>query len=99
MRKTEEKYSYTGKLWIFSTYIVSGATENQQIHDTSGSKAVCVRQAARDRQQNPEPETGMGGGQVMSRSGSLLGASMSMTRISSESGPNRQIASPTGSSK
>lgn len=40
----------------FSAYIVSGATENQQIHDTPGSKTVCVRQAARDRQQDPEPE-------------------------------------------
>lgn len=37
----------------------------------------------------------MGGGQVMSRSGSLLGASVSMIRISSESWPNRQIGSPT----
>ena len=36
----------------FSACIVSGATENQQIHDTPGSKAVCVRQAARDQSQS-----------------------------------------------
>lgn len=83
----------------FSTYIVSGATENQQIHDTPGSKALCVRQAARDRQQDPEPETGMGGGQVTSRLRSLLGTSMSTIWTSSESWCNRQIGSPTGSSK
>lgn len=47
---------------FFSTYIVSGATKNQQIHDTPGSKAVCVRQAARDRQENLVPETGIGWG-------------------------------------
>lgn len=62
----------------FSACIVSGATENQQIHDTPGSKAVCVRQAARDGEQDPEPEMGMGGGQVTSRSSSLLGTSVSM---------------------
>lgn len=68
-----------------SAYTVSGATENQQIHDTPGSKAVCVRQAARDREQDPEPETRMGGGQVTSRSSSLLGISVSMIWTSSES--------------
>ena len=90
---------FNREIMNFSAYTVSGATENQQIHDTPGSKAVCVRQAARDREQDPEPETGMGGGQVMSRLSSLLGTSVSMIWTSSESRQNRQIGSPTGSSK
>lgn len=53
----------------------------------------------RDRQQDPETETGMGGGQVTSRSGGLLGASVSRIGISSESRQNRQIEALRGQAR
>jgi hypothetical protein len=83
----------------FSASIVSDVAENQQIHDTPGNEAVYVRQAARDRQADPEPETVMGGEQVTNRACGLLGTSVSTIRRNSESRHSGQTGSPVLSSK